>query len=123
MSHPRLNNPRARMAQLAEAARIKRPPRHAFCADRAISALWRELASVSASSSWFGPPTPMYQAGSTDVAVIAVRPGFSVWCCKGKFMWRDSLCGTVTHPAHDPAGAAARMGGTDAHAFAALATA
>lgn len=110
MSHPRLNNPRARMARLAEAARTKRPPRHAFQADQAISALWQELrAAVPTPSA--GASRPMYQAGTNDVAVIALGPGFSVWCCKGRFMWQDGHVGTVTHPANDPAGAAARVGG------------
>ncbi|QVQ50560.1 hypothetical protein J4H86_16830 [Spiractinospora alimapuensis] len=110
MSHPRLNNPRARMARLAEAARIKRPPRHAFQADQAISALWHEL-SAAVSAPWAGASRPMYQAGTNDVAVLSFGAGFSVWCCKGEFMWRDAMAGTVTHPANDPAGAAARVGG------------
>lgn len=122
MSHPRLNNPRARKVRLAEAARIKRPPRHAFQADRAIKALWQEL-RWSVPPPWFEPPSPMYQAGCTDVAVISVRPGFSVWCCKGQFMWQDSLSGTVTHPANDPAGAAARLERADDRSYWALATA
>lgn len=101
MSHPRLNNPRAWRAKLAEAARVKRVPRHAFRADQAITALWREL--------WGAAQLPMYRAGCSEVAVISVRRGVNVWCRKGQFFWHDLTGDTVTHPASDPAGAAARL--------------
>ncbi|WP_218882673.1 hypothetical protein [Spinactinospora alkalitolerans] len=101
MRHSRLNNPRAFRVKSAEAARVKRPPRHAFRADRAIEALCSELAAVAA--------RPMYQAGTSDMAVISVRRGISVWCRGGKFIWNDLFGETVTHPASDPAGAAALL--------------
>ncbi|MFC7326314.1 hypothetical protein [Marinactinospora rubrisoli] len=103
MSHPRLNNPRAFRVKLAEASRVRRPPRHAFRADRAIAALWNELATAATSR-------PMYQAGTADLAVISVRRGINVWCRDGKFIWSDVLGGgLITHPACDPAGAAALL--------------
>ncbi|GAB3206614.1 hypothetical protein ACQEU5_09730 [Marinactinospora thermotolerans] len=104
MSHPRLNNPRAFRVKCAEAARVKRPPRHAFCAEKAIAALWAELSAIAA--------RPMYRAGGSDLAVISVRRGVNVWCRNGKFIWSDLLGGTVTHPANDPAGAAALLRST-----------
>lgn len=101
MSHPRLNNPRVRLAKSAEATRVKRAPRHAFKADRAVIALWRELGGATR--------LPMYRAGCPEVAVISVRRGVNVWCRKGQFFWRDITGTMVTHPANDPAGAAARL--------------
>ncbi|MBB4934232.1 hypothetical protein F4561_005052 [Lipingzhangella halophila] len=101
MSHWRLNNPRACRVKSALANRVKHRPRHAFCAERAIAALWDELTSVSA--------RPMYRAGTTDLAVMSVRRGINVWCRDGKFFWNDVFGSMVTHPADDPAGAAARL--------------
>ncbi|RNL84377.1 hypothetical protein [Halostreptopolyspora alba] len=101
MSHWRLNNPRAGRVKTALAKRVKHQPRHAFCAERAITALWDELVSVST--------RPMYRAGTTDLAVMSVRRGINVWCRDGKFFWNDVFGSTVTHPASDPAGAAARL--------------
>ncbi|GAA3730655.1 hypothetical protein [Salinactinospora qingdaonensis] len=101
MSHPRLNNPRSLRAKIAAAAHVKRPPRHAFRADQAITALWKELMAVTA--------LPMYRAGSSDMAVISIHDGINVWCRDGKFIWSDLLGSTFTHPANDPAGAAALL--------------
>ncbi|TQN28810.1 hypothetical protein FHX37_4175 [Haloactinospora alba] len=101
MSHWRLNNPRADRAKSALANRAKHRPRHAFCAERAITALWEELAAVAA--------RPMYRAGNTDLAVISIMRGINVWCRDGKFIWNDFLGDTITHPANDPAGAAAML--------------
>lgn len=102
MSHPRLNNPRARLAKVTEAMRVKRTPRHArFRADDAVSELWQELTA--------GTVRPMYHSGSADVAVISIRRGVSVWCRKGQFIWNDPAGATVTHPANDPAGCAAKL--------------
>ncbi|MDA0566984.1 hypothetical protein LG943_22085 [Streptomonospora sp. S1-112] len=101
MSHWRLNNPRATRVKSALANRVKHRPRHAFCAERAVTALWDELVAVAI--------RPMYRAGSSDMAVISVMRGINVWCSDGKFFWNDLFGGTVTHPASDPAGAAALL--------------
>ncbi|MDS1270083.1 hypothetical protein RIF23_07230 [Lipingzhangella sp. LS1_29] len=102
MSHPRLNNPRARLAKVTEAMRVKRAPRHArFRADQAVSELWQELTT--------GTLRPMYHSGSADVAVISIGRGVNVWCREGKFIWNDAAGGTVSHPANDPAGCAAKL--------------
>ncbi|WP_040726838.1 hypothetical protein [Nocardiopsis chromatogenes] len=101
MSHWRLNNPRANKAKAALAKRVKHRPRHAFCAESAVKALWDELVSSAV--------RPMYRAGTSEMAVISVMRGINVWCRDGKFIWNDYLGDTVTHPASDPAGAAAML--------------
>ncbi|GAA1995650.1 hypothetical protein GCM10009799_22610 [Nocardiopsis rhodophaea] len=101
MSHRRLNNPRVARLKSSLAKRVKHRPRHAFCAQRAISALRDELDAVMA--------RPMYRAGSSDLAVISVMRGINVWCRDGKFFWNDAIGTTVEHPANDPAGAAALL--------------
>jgi len=101
LSHPRLNNPRTYRAKLAEAARVRRLPRHGFRADRSVEALFCELRE--------GWVKPWYQAGSPDVAFISTSCGLNVWCCDGKFIWSDQFGMTVTHPANDPSGAAALL--------------
>lgn len=101
MSHPRLNNPRAHRVKLAEAARVKRAPRHGFRADRSVEALFSELNARQA--------RPLFQAGSADVALVSTRCGLNVWCRNGKFIWNDVCGSTFTHPASDPSGAAALL--------------
>ncbi|QBI52072.1 hypothetical protein [Streptomonospora litoralis] len=101
MSHWRLNNPRANRMKAALANRVKHRPRHAFCAERAVTALWDELVALAA--------RPMYRAGTSELAVISVMRGINVWCQDGKFFWNDLVGSTVTHPANDPAGAAAML--------------
>lgn len=103
LSHWRLNNPRVDRAKSALARRVKHRPRHAFCAERAISALWGELMPVAT--------LPLYWSGSSDMAVMSVQRGINVWCRNGRFFWNDTLNGgrTVSHPASDPAGAAALL--------------
>jgi hypothetical protein len=96
-----LNNPRADRVKSALAGRVKHRPRHAFCAEKAITALWYELVAVAA--------RPMYRAGTSELAVISVMRDMNVWCRDGKFVWNDALGSTVTHPASDPAGAAALL--------------
>ncbi|GAB3439898.1 hypothetical protein GCM10027570_04740 [Streptomonospora sediminis] len=98
MSHWRLNNPRACRVKSALANRVKHRPRHAFCAERAVTALWDELTALAA--------RPMYRAGTSELAVISVMRGINVWCRDGQFFWNDLVGSTVTHPASDPAGAA-----------------
>ncbi|WP_460861308.1 hypothetical protein [Nocardiopsis coralliicola] len=101
MSHWRLNNPRANRVKTALANRVKHRPRHAFCAERAIVALWEELVSSAV--------RPMYRAGTSEMAVISVMRGMNVWCRDGQYIWSDYLGDTITHPASDPAGAAAML--------------
>lgn len=102
MSHWRLNNPRASRAKSALARRIKHKPRHAFCAERAITALLGELASVAS--------RPLYWSGTSEMAVASVMRDVNVWCRDGRFFWNDLFQGsTVSHPASDPAGAAALL--------------
>ncbi|MFE3460918.1 hypothetical protein ACFXKD_25535 [Nocardiopsis aegyptia] len=103
MSHWRLNNPRATRAKSALARRIKHKPRHAFCAERAITALLGELASLT--------PRQLYWSGTSEMAVMSVRRDVNVWCRDGRFFWNDLFRGgqTVSHPASDPVGAAALL--------------
>ncbi|OLT28645.1 hypothetical protein BJF83_14800 [Nocardiopsis sp. CNR-923] len=103
MSHWRLNNPRASRAKSALARRVKHKPRHAFCAERAITALLGELASLT--------PRQLYWSGTSDLAVMSVQCDVNVWCRDGRFFWNDLFRGgqTVSHPASDPVGAAALL--------------
>ncbi|ASU82060.1 hypothetical protein CDO52_04035 [Nocardiopsis gilva YIM 90087] len=101
MSHRRLNNPRVARLKSSLANRVKHRPRHAFCAQSAISALRDELDAVMA--------RPMYRAGCSDLAVMSVMRGINVWCRDGKFFWHDAVGTTVEHPANDPVGAAALL--------------
>ncbi|PSK99508.1 hypothetical protein CLV63_103233 [Murinocardiopsis flavida] len=101
MSHPRLNNPRASRVKSAEAARVKRPPRHAFNAERAIEALWEKLTHPAAA--------PIHRGGCSAVAMMSVRHGINIWCRNNQFIWNDIFGSTFTHPAADPEGAAAEI--------------
>src|SRR5690606_42060664 len=75
LSHWRLNNPRANRVKTALANRVKHRPRHAFCAERAIVALWEELVSSAV--------RPMYRAGTSEMAVIPVVRGSDAGCRDG----------------------------------------
>ncbi|MBE2998888.1 hypothetical protein IDM40_09240 [Nocardiopsis sp. HNM0947] len=100
MSHWRLNNPRSSRAKSALASRVKHKPRHAFCAERAITALLGQLAPTAARQlDW---------SGSSEMTVMTVRNDINVWCRDGQFFWND-LGQTFCHPASDPAGAAALL--------------
>ncbi|WP_017615543.1 hypothetical protein [Nocardiopsis salina] len=100
MSHWRLNNPRSTRAKSALASRVKHKPRHAFCAERAITALLGQLAPTAARRlDW---------SGSSEMTVMTVRDDINVWCRDGQFFWND-LGQTFCHPASDPAGAAALL--------------
>ena len=102
MSHWRLNNPRASRAKSVLASRVKHKPRHAFCAQRAITALLNELSSVAT--------RPLYWSGSSEMAVASVMRDVNVWCRDGRFFWNDLFQGgTMSHPANDPTGAAALL--------------
>lgn len=102
MSHWRLNNPRASRVKSALARRVKHKPRHAFCAERAIMALLSELSSSVSRQ--------FYWSGTSDMAVMSVRSDVNVWCRDGRFFWNDLFQGgTISHPASDPAGAAALL--------------
>lgn len=99
MSHWRLNNPRSTRAKSALARRVKHKPRHAFCAERAITALLSELASVAS--------RPLYWSGTSDLAVVSIQCDINVWCRNGRFFWNDLFHGgPISHPANDPVGAA-----------------
>ena len=99
----RLNNTRYSRAKTALARRVKHKPRHAFCAERAITALLGELTSRS--------PGQLYWSGTSEMAVMSVQRDVNVWCRNGHFFWNDLFHGghTVSHPANDPAGAAALL--------------
>lgn len=100
MSHWRLNNPRSTRAKSALASRVKHKPRHAFCAERAITALLRELAPTATRRlNW---------SGCSEMTVMTVREDINVWCRDGQFFWND-LGRTFCHPASDPSGAAALL--------------
>ncbi|WP_067602360.1 hypothetical protein [Nocardiopsis listeri] len=102
MSHWRLNNPRASRAKSVLASRVKHKPRHAFCAQRAITALLNELSAVAT--------RPLYWSGSSEMAVASVMRDVNVWCRDGRFFWNDLFQGgTMSHPANDPTGAAALL--------------
>lgn len=102
MSHWRLNNPRASRAKSVLASRVKHKPRHAFCAQRAITALLNELSAVAT--------RPLYWSGSSEMAVASVMRDVNVWCRDGRFFWNDLFQGgAMSHPANDPTGAAALL--------------
>ena len=102
MSHWRLNNPRASRAKSVLASRVKHKPRHAFCAQRALSELLKELAAVAT--------RPLYWSGTSEMAVASVMRDVNVWCRDGRFFWNDLFQGgPVSHPANDPTGAAALL--------------
>ncbi len=102
MSHWRLNNPRASRAKSVLASRVKHKPRHAFCAQRAITALLNELSTVAT--------RPLYWSGGSEMAVASVMRDVNVWCRDGRFFWNDLFQGgTMSHPANDPSGAAALL--------------
>ena len=102
MSHWRLNNPRASRAKSVLASRVKHKPRHAFCAQRALTALLTELTTVAT--------RPLYWSGTSEMAVASIMRDVNVWCRDGRFFWTDLFQGsTISHPANDPAGAAALL--------------
>ncbi|WP_232306692.1 hypothetical protein [Thermobifida cellulosilytica] len=80
---------------------MRRLPKHGFRADRSVEALFCELRE--------GWAQPWFQTGSPDVAFVSTTCGLNVWCCDGMFIWSDRCGATVTHPANDPSGAAARL--------------
>lgn len=102
LSHWRLNNPRVSRVKSALARRVKHKPRHAFCAQRAITALLGELAASTSRQ--------FYWSGTSDMAVMSVKHDVNVWCRDGRFFWNDLFQGgTMSHPASDPVGAAEKL--------------